>query len=166
MKEKKIALAGFVACALLLPAVGNAQGAGTFPSFIPFSLAQFEFPEGVAVDKVGNVYVSIRQSPFGPLPLSDQIWKFSPSGAKTMLADFGPPGGGGCGLAVDAEGNVYMARTGAAAPYNGVYRVDAAGNIALIPGTQSIVFADGLAFDKQGNLYFTEVFSFGPGGFA
>jgi len=166
MKEKKIALAGLVACALLLPAFGNAQGAGTFPSFIPFSLAQLEFPEGVAVDKVGNVYVSIRQSPFGPLPLSDQIWKFSPSGAKTMLADFGPPGGGGCGLAVDAEGNVYMARTGAAAPYNGVYRVDAQGNIALIPGTQNIVFPDGLAFDKQGNLYITEVFSFDPYGFA
>jgi sugar lactone lactonase YvrE len=155
-------------CALLVPVVGGvqdaaAQGAGRFPSSIPFNLAQMEFPEGVAVDKVGNVYVSIRQSPFGPLPaLSDQIWKFSPSGAKTILADFGPPGGGGCGLAVDAEGNVCMARTGAAAPYNGVYRVDTGGHIALIPGTQNIVFPDGLAFDQRGNLYITEVFSIDP----
>jgi sugar lactone lactonase YvrE len=62
-------------------------------------------------------------------------------------------------LAVDAEGNVYMARTLAAAPYNGVYRVDAEGNTFLIPGSQNMVFPDGLAFDHRGNLYITEVFS-------
>ncbi len=155
-------------CALLVPAIGSAQDVGAFPSLIQFNLAQLEIPEGVAVDKEGNVYVSIRQSPMGPLPLSDQIWKFSPSGQKTVLADLGLPGGGGCGLAVDAIGNVYMARTETAAPYNGVYRVDAAGHIALVPGTGNIVFPDGLAFDKRGNLYITEVYSHGaaPGAFA
>jgi sugar lactone lactonase YvrE len=162
--KKHIALATLAACALLGSTVGRAQGAGAFPSFIPFAASQAEFPEGVAVDKVGNVYVSIQQSLFGTEPLTDQIWRFSPSGAKTVLADFGSPGGGRCGLAVDPEGNVYMARTMAAAPNNGVYRVDAAGHITLIPGTQNIVYADGLAFDQQGNLYITEVFSFGPGG--
>ncbi len=91
--KKHVALATLAACALLGPTVGRAQGAGAFPSFIPFNLAQLEIPEGVAVDKVGNVYVSIRQSPMGPLPLSDQIWKFSPSGEKTILADLGLPGG-------------------------------------------------------------------------
>jgi sugar lactone lactonase YvrE len=159
--KKHIALATLAAFALL-PAVGHTQGVGTFPSFIPFNFAQLEFPEGVAVDKIGNVYVSVRQSPMGPLPLSDQLWKFSPSGEKTVLADFGLPGGGGCGLAVDAEGNVYMARTEAATPYNGVYRLDAEGHIALVPGTENIVFPDGLALDKQGNLYITEVYSHGP----
>ncbi len=149
-------------CALLVPAGAAPHGAGTFPSWLPFDAAQAEWPEGVAVDKVGNVYVSIRQSPIGPLPeFSDQIWKFSPSGERTLLADFGPPGGGGCGLAVDAAGNVYMARS-AAAPYNGVYRVDARGNVDLIPGTQNIIFPDGLAFDQNGNLYVTEVFSVDP----
>jgi sugar lactone lactonase YvrE len=141
----------------------DALGPCTFPSFIAFDANQMEFAEGVAVDKDGNVYVSIRQSPFGPLAgLTDQVWKFSPSGAKSILADFGPPGGGACGLAVDADGNVYMARTPSAAPYNGVYRVDANGDVALILGTQNIAFADGLAFDKKGNLYITEVFSVDP----
>ncbi len=160
--KKNIALATLVACALLGRTVGRAQSAGTFPSFIPFDATQAEFPEGVAVDKVGNVYVSIRQSPMGPLPFSDQIWKYSPTGAKTILTDLGLPGGGGCGLAVDPQGNVYMARTETAAPYNGVYRVDAEGNIALVPGTQNMVFPDGLAFDKRGNLYITELYSHGP----
>lgn len=147
----------------LLPAVAAAQGAGAFPSFIPFDANQMEFAEGVAVDKIGNVYVSIRQSPFGPLvSLSDQVLKFSPLGDRSVLADFGSPGGGGCGLAVDAEGNVYMARTPTAAPHNGVYKVDRAGNIALLPGTDQITFADGLAFDQRGNLYITEVLSVDP----
>ena len=156
MKQRHIALTILALCALLVPAAGNAQGAGTFPSFSPLPLQ----PEGVAVDKVGNVYVSVGTD------ASDQIWKFSPSGVKSMLADLGSPGGGACGLAVDPEGKVYMARTLAAAPFNGVYQVDADGNFALIPGTQNIVFPDGLAFDQRGNLYITEVFSFGPAGFA
>lgn len=141
-----------------------AQAAGTFPSFIPTDASLAEFPEGVAVDKVGNVYMSIRQSPFGPIPaLTDQVWKFTPSGEKTVLADFGHPGGGGCGLAVDAEGNVYMARTASAAPHNGVYRVDRGGQILLVPGTGAIVFPDGLAFDPQGNLFISAPFSVDPG---
>jgi sugar lactone lactonase YvrE len=161
------ALQAFALCALLVPAAGSARGAahghGTFPSFIPFDASKAEFPEGVAVDKVGNVYVSIRQVPTGPVAgLSDQIWKFSPSGAKTVLADFGSPGGGAAGLAVDAEGNVYMARTASAAPHNGVYKVDKHGKITLLPGTGQIIFPDGLAFDQQGNLYITEVFSIDP----
>ena len=115
------------------------------------------------MDKVGNVYVSMRQSPFGPLAdLTDQVWKFSPAGEKSILAEFGHPGGGGAGLAVDAEGNVYVARTASAAPYNGVYKVDKHGKITLLPGTGQIIFPDGLAFDQQGNLYITEVFSIDP----
>ncbi len=162
MKNTPLALAAFGLCALLLRASGPAQGAGAFTNHVPFSFSQLEFPEGVAVDKVGNVYVSVRQSPLGPLPLSDQLWKFSPAGVKTVLATFPGPGGGGCGLAVDAEGNVYMARTATVAPANGVYRVDRQGNITLIPGTTNIVFPDGLAFDKQGNLFITEIYSDGP----
>ena len=64
--------------ALAVPMAAGAQG--PFPDFIPFSVASGEIPEGIAIDKAGNVYVSIRQSPFGPnADLSDQIWKFSPS---------------------------------------------------------------------------------------
>ncbi|MHB9006404.1 MAG: SMP-30/gluconolactonase/LRE family protein [Limisphaerales bacterium] len=163
MRTKQYAALAMV-WALLVPTLGNAKDLGqhgppsTIPSFIPFELRQAEFPEGVAVDKVGNVYVSVRTSPFGPLPtLSDQVWKFSPSGARSLLADFGPPRGGACGLAVDACGTVYMART--LRPYNGVYRVGANGGVTLVPGTEQIVFPDGLAFDPRGNLFITESFS-------
>lgn len=136
-----------------------AQGAGKFPSFIPFQAP----PEGVAVDKVGNVFVSVTTSAG-----SDQIWKFSPSGERSILVDLGAPGYA-AGLAVDAVGNVYMARF--AVPGHGVYRVRPNGNAVLLPGTDQIVGADALAFDQQGTLYVTEIFSgdlstgqFGQGG--
>ncbi len=145
--------------ALLLFAAAAAARGGGFPDYIPFDASHSEYPEGVAVDKVGNVYVSIQHDN------SDQVWKFSPSGQKSVLIDFGPPGGGNCGLAVDAEGNVYMARK---LPGYGVYKVDRAGNSVVLPGTEQIFFPNALAFDQRGNLFVTETVSLDasrPGGF-
>lgn len=118
-----------------------------FPEFIPFDASQGEFPEGVAVDKMGNVYVSLN--PLG------QVWKFTPTGERSLLVDFGSPGG--LGLAVDAPGNVYLAREGSD---NGVYKINQNGEANLVPGTDAIVFPNSLTFDKRGNLYITETFSF------
>ncbi len=148
MKKIQITLTTLAACALLLPIAGRAQEAGTFPSFIAFDTQ----PEGVAVDKVGNVYVST-----GVPPGDDQIWKISPAGEKSLLVDFGPFGYA-AGLAVDAVGNVYMARP--FVPGWGVLRVTADGSWSRVPGTDQIFGADALAFDQQGTLYITEVVSF------
>lgn len=134
-----------------------------FPSFIQLDPSLGEFPEGVAVDKVGNVYVSIG----GAVSPRGAVYKFSPSGQKSVLVDFGTPGA--AGLAVDAKGNVFVAR--ATAPNNGVYCVDRDGHTFRLPGTEEIVFPNSIAFDQRGNLYVTETFSidpltsgFGPGG--
>jgi len=154
-------------CTLLNPGVGFARNTdpprtGSFPSFIPFDASQAEFPEGVAVDKVGNVYVSIGGFA-GP---RGEIWKFTASGEGSVFTNFGTPGA--LGLAVDAVGNVYIARP--IAPNNGVYVVDRRGQATRLPGTEQIIFPNALAFDQRGNLYVTETFSitgsggFGPGG--
>jgi sugar lactone lactonase YvrE len=149
----------FAAIFVLPTALAQGAPLAEFPSFIPFDYGNAEFPEGVAVDKVGNIYVALRDSPsYAPIPgTTDQIWKFTPSGERSVFVDFGGNGGGAIGLAVDAEGNVYSAHS--LAP-KGVFRVDREGNIALLPGTDQIVFPDALAFDKRGNLYVTEFFSF------
>jgi sugar lactone lactonase YvrE len=138
--------------AFLVPTLGSTRVAAgqrpsPFPSFIPFDAG----PEGVAVDKVGNVYVSATAATG-----SDQIWKFAPSGADSVLVDLGAPGYA-AGLAVDAVGNVYMARL--IVPGHGVYRVSPEGDAALLTGTEQIVGADALAFDHRGTLYVTEIFS-------
>ncbi len=150
---KHLALATLAAGSILLtslPAMG--QNARQFPGFLPLAGA----PEGVAVDKVGNVYISLAATK------SDQIWKFSPAGSPSLLADFGPPAGGNCGLAVDPEDNVYMARKQPAVP--GVFRADKNGAIALLPGTENMVFPNALAFDKRGALYITETYSMASDG--
>jgi len=140
-------LSGFVC-------IGGGETAGRFPAYIPYDSSQNEIAEGVAVDKVGNVYVSIggMSGPRG------EIYKYTPSGEKSVLIDFGTPGVGG--LAVDAIGNVYVTRM--VPPHNGVYRVDPQGNAVRLPGTEKIVFPNALAFDSEGNLFVTETFSFDP----
>ena len=117
-----------------------------FPNFIPFDPGEGEFAEGVAVDKVGNVFVSF--------PNLGEIRKFAPDGEESVLITFDEAGA--LGLAVDAPGNVYVAR---GAPYRGVYKVDQMGNATLVPGTDAIISSNALAFDKRGNLYITETWS-------
>ena len=68
------------------------------------------------------------------------------------------------GLAVDAPGNVYVAVASFNPATQGVYRISRDGTTCdLIPGTDdlnpdpaALEAADGLAFDKRGNLYITD----------
>jgi sugar lactone lactonase YvrE len=171
-----LAVAGTAAAALLSqpgegPFTERPQGkdsvlrplaAGLFPTFIPISGVT---PSGLAVDKVGNVYVSIREvRADGQHGL---IWRFSPCGeGPSLFAEIGR--GEIYGLAATANGDLYaaMGRVGAD---RGVYRVDREGQVELLPGTEQIVFANALAFDDRGTLYVTESYSgtppaYGPGG--
>ena len=126
-----------------------------FPAFIPIA----DTPSGVAVNKRGDVYVSVRQGTRGV------IWKYTLDGMTKFVADIGEAVI--YGLAVKSNGDLYAAM--ATGPDQGVYRVDPKGNVELLPGSDQIVFPNGLAFDDRGNLYVTESFSgspaaYGPGG--
>ena len=151
---RTVAVVAIVAAALTWTT--QAQGArATFPDFLSINGQA----EGVAVDKTGHVYVSVRAD-------TDQLWRFSPVGVGTLVTDLGAPAGNAGGLAVDAIGNVYLARA-----FHGVLRVTPDGGVTLLPGTDQIAFGNALAFDHRGNLYVTETFSidpasgnFGPGG--
>ena len=89
-----------IAAGLALSA-GVAGASGHVQTFVTFDPAAGEFPEGIAVDKYGNVYVSMIEL--------DQIWKIDPSGNRSVLAEIAVPGEGPAGLAVDAAGTVYAA---------------------------------------------------------
>jgi sugar lactone lactonase YvrE len=108
-------------------------------------------PEGVAVDRTGAIYVGI--APLG------EVWRIPPG--STDPEPFGSVSGvvpgrdfGLLGLAIGAFGNVYAGVQSADPDVNGVWRFDrGTGAATRLPGTAAIGIANGLAFDKEGNLF-------------
>lgn len=142
--------------ALTLQASGRiaAAPAGVFPDFISMPGVT---PRGVAVDKVGNVYVTVGEVRAGLEYI--QVRKFTPAGEQLSSVEIGQGTIGG--LAVAANGDLYVAMAGG--PARGVWRLNQDGQGELLPGSSQIFFANGLAFDDRGNLYVTESFSAGAG---
>jgi sugar lactone lactonase YvrE len=142
----------------------------------PATDAQLSFPDGVAVDQAGNVYIADTGD--------NEVRKVSSGGTITRFAGTGaacasPPtcGDGGAataaqlrnpfGLAVDRSGDVYIADAGD----NEIRKVTPAGKISRIAGTGKacskppacgddgpeaagqLNFPAGVAVDRAGNVY-------------
>ena len=129
----------------------NQVEVGPVGTFVAFSKAAGELPEGVVMDNAGNLYVSL--APLG------QIRKIDPFGVMTLFATLGTPpfpGAGALGLEADLLGNVYVAVASFEADSHGVWRISPDGTPARLPGSQAISFPNSLAFDERGNLYVTD----------
>jgi sugar lactone lactonase YvrE len=138
--------------------------------------AQLSFPEGVAVDQAGNVYIAdTGNSEIRKVSHGGKITRFAGTGADCSR----PPacGDGGAataaqlsapaGLAVDSAGNVYIADTGDSE----IRKVAPGGKISRIAGTgvacsaapscgdqgpatsAQLNFPGGVAVDQAGNAY-------------
>lgn len=114
-----------------------------------------QFPEGIAIDKQGNIFVTL-----GAL---GQVFKIAPDGSETLLHQFAE-GAMPAGLAVDAPGNLYLCvivLPPDSTSDQGVWRITPTGDVERLPGSEHIQFANALTFDKRGNLYVTSSHVFG-----
>jgi sugar lactone lactonase YvrE len=144
----------FVLLILIMLAVsGIASANGDVRVEHSFQAENLEYPEGIAIDKEGNIYVSLGP-PFWFGTGLGEVWMFSPDGTGRRVVEF-PGGPGPAGLAVDAPGNLYIAYP-TSDSRNGVYRLDKSGNLEKMEGSDGIWLANGLAFDKQGDLYVSD----------
>ena len=132
----------------------------------PATSASLFWPEGVAVDSAGNLYIAdsvnnrIRKVSDGTITTvaGDGNEDFSGDGGPATSASLDNP----MGVAVDSAGNLYIADT-----YNNRIRKVTAGTITTVAGSgnfglpgdggpatsASIVFPYGVTVDSSGNLY-------------
>jgi len=118
---------------------------------IPLDPTLGEFPEGVAVDKPGNIWVTVQ-------PLC-QVRRYGPDFREDLRVDLVPRPTclAANGLAVDANGTAFAAVSGADESTRGVYRIEPWGQFERLPGTGAIAYPNALAFDRHnGNLYVTD----------
>ena len=147
-----LAAAMAVMLALAAPATGvPASTVGPVEVVATFDASQGELPEGVALDKPGNIYVSLGP-PFFVGGGYGEIRQIDPDGTETTLVQY-PSGPAPAGLAVDAPGNVYFAVPDLTQAAVGVYRVTDGGGAERLPGTETMLVPNGLAIDKRGNVF-------------
>jgi uncharacterized protein (TIGR03437 family) len=138
----------------IVTVAGNGN-ASYFGDGLDARAASVNQPEGVAVDTTGNLYIADT--------LDNAVRKVSTDGTITTIAGFGSPafsGDGGPatkaalnhprGVAVDANGNVYIADTG----NDRVRKVDFLGTITTV--ADSLSGPRAVAVDRAGVLYISD----------
>ncbi|MCK5456511.1 MAG: hypothetical protein KAI45_05235, partial [Melioribacteraceae bacterium] len=116
------------------------------------SLPKDESPEGIAVDNLGNIYISNTKGENGSI---NEILLVGLNGSYTVFATL-PGKGRALGLATDQEGSVYVAFKTEYPNTNGVYRIGSNGIPVHLAGSEQMGSPNSLTFDDLGNLYVTD----------
>jgi sugar lactone lactonase YvrE len=148
---------------LIATAFGSVSFAGPPPNaedevFVVASFDAPHWPEGLAIDKKGNIYVT-QGSAFFWVPSDGWIEKISPDGAEIDQLAFFKDELGPAGIVVNARGDVFYAKPNLDDhDLNGVYQLYDDGSTVRLLGTENIMLANGLAFGKHGDLFVSDSF--------
>lgn len=164
-----IACAGLSACGNSGNANGDMSNPGSGPGlyFVAGNIgglgyaddmgtdARFNGPDGIAMDKNGNLYVADRTNA--------AIRKITPDGAVSTIAGNSRVWGNADGpassaqfyvpqsIAVDGSGNVFVA------DYSGIRKISSSGTVSTILGASS--WSQSIATDEAGNLYVADSYT-------
>ncbi len=131
--------------------------------------AQLSFPEGVAVDSAGNLYIADQANSRIRKVTNGVITTFAGGGSTSVIGYTGPATNAQLitpwGVGVDSAGNVYIAETELSLVLkvsNGVMSTVAGGSFG--PGTgdngpatsAELLYPQGVAVDSAGNLYIAD----------
>lgn len=117
------------------------------------SLPDGHSPEGIAVDKKGNMYISNTIGGFNGH--TNQILKVTKSGSYYVHATL--DGSGHLrGLVTDKKGNVYVAFATYDPGTNGVYKIKKNGAMERLAGSENMLSPNALTFGSKGKLYVTD----------
>jgi len=110
-------------------------------------------PEGVAVEKSGDIWVSVQPT--------CEVRRYTPKGEEVFRLQLVTPAEGclaGNGLAVGANGTLFAAVFSWNPDTNGVYIVDRRGTARHVPGSGQIVYPNAIALDDGlGTAYVTDM---------
>lgn len=116
------------------------------------SLPPGESPEGIAIDKHNNIFISNTK---GKNDSISEILRVEPNGSYTVFATL-PGKGRVLGLVTDKQNSVYAAYVTEDPNTNGVFRIDQDGVPVHLAGSEEMGFPNALTFDDLGNLYATD----------
>lgn len=116
------------------------------------SLPQGHSPEGIAIDNLGNIYISNTK---GENRSINEILLVGQNGSYSVFATL-PGRGRTLGLVTDKLGFVYVAFKTEDPNTNGVFQIDRNGTPIHLAGSEEMGFPNALTFDDLGNLYVTD----------
>ncbi|HSI70325.1 MAG TPA: SMP-30/gluconolactonase/LRE family protein [Gillisia sp.] len=124
---------------------------GNISTLVSFDPYEGEFPESIAVDRFGNIYVSMIRL--------QEIWKLDPEGNFVeVVASFPLYDGlfGVVGLRFDTQGNLYAGVVSPFEDIHGFWIISPDGEKERIPGSGNITSINDVAISPNGTVYMTD----------
>jgi sugar lactone lactonase YvrE len=146
---RRVSLFALLMFAAVVGLASPAHAANHVATLMTFDATAGELPEGVAIDHRQTMYLSF--------PLRGEIRAITRDGVESTYATFPPgPGFGPLGIAIDAQGDLYVAVNNGDPQSRGVYRVRRDGSTDQLPGSEAITFPNDVTLDPRGNIYVTD----------